>query len=179
MRKLNLFLVTGIFITFLFHALGGAFRLFGADSDTMKIAAYICLGLIAAHIVVTFILTLETLKARQHSGSGYFKNNLIFWARRISGFTILIPLLMHILIFHGTGQDSFRLVEFHAGRLISQILLVISLAFHVLTNIKPLLISFGIRETKAFTADIIFVLSVILLIAACAFSVYYLRWMAY
>ena len=176
MRKLNVFLVAGIFITFIIHALMASLRLFGAETDTVKIIAFICAGLICAHVAVTVILTVQTLHARKKSGAGYFRSNLMFWARRISGLTILIPLLMHIFIFSGTGDDAFRLVTFTTGRFISQIFLVVTIAFHGLINIRPLMISLGAKSPKLFSADLIFIISVILLIAAAAFSFYYLRW---
>lgn len=179
MRKLNIFLVAGILITFLLHTIMSSLKLFGADADSMKIMAYICVGLITAHIIITCILTAQSLKARKLSGAGYFKNNLLFWTRRISGFTILIPLVMHIMIFRGSDMGAFRLEVFNTGRLVSQILLVLTLAFHVLINIRPALISLGVKETKYFSVDIIFVISVVLLIAAAAFGVYYIRWISY
>ncbi len=179
MRKLNKFLAAGMLLTFIAHAVMGSMKLLGSDADSLKMAARVLFMLVAAHIIVTTALMVQTLYACKKTKAGYFWNNKIFWARRISGFAVLIPLVMHAAIFSGTTETgAFRLVEFTAGRLISQIMLVVFIAFHVLTNIEPMMISFGVRSTKAFSHDAMFVISVVLLLAAAAFAVYYLRWTA-
>lgn len=179
MRKLNLFLVVGMLVTFLAHAVMGALQLSGANTNTLKPLAWVCVGLITAHIVVSAGLTIQTLYACKKSGTGYFRNNLMFWAKRITGLAIVIPLVMHLMIFHSESGDAFRLQVFTSGRMISQILFVAAIALHVLLNIKPLLTGFGVKENRAFSGDIIFVLSVVLLLLAAAFVVYYLRWTAF
>ncbi len=172
-----MYLIIGMMITFIVHGVMGSMKLMGADADALKPIAFLCLVFICLHIIVTCALTFETLRARKLSGAGYFKENLIFHARRISGFTTLIPLVMHLFIFSGTNNNgAFRLVEFTSGRLASQIILVAAAAFHVLTNIEPVMISFGVKSTKAFSHDAMFVISVILLLFCTAFAVYYFRW---
>lgn len=179
MRKINLFLVIGMMITFVIHGIMGSMKLMGADANALKNIAFISIMFICLHIIVTCVLTFETLKVRKLSGAGYFKDNLMFWTRRISGLTIIIPLVMHLLIFSGTENNgTFRLVEFTAGRLASQIMLIITIAFHVLINLEPAMISFGVKSTKAFSHDAMFVLSMILLLFCTAFAVYYIRWIS-
>ncbi len=174
-----MFLVIGMLLTFIAHAVMGAFKLFGTNADALKPAAWICFCFIFAHVIVTSVLTYQSLYARKKSGAGYFKENKLFWARRISGFAILIPLIMHLMIFKGTERNgSFRLVEFSPVLLVSQLLLVLTIAFHVITNIEPAMTAFGIKRPKLWSHDTIFVISVILLLAACAFAFYYLRWIA-
>lgn len=179
MRKLNMFLVIGMLITFLAHAIMGSLRLFGADANALKVVAWISVAFITAHVIVTTILTIQTLHARKMSGAGYFKENKLFWVRRISGFAIVIPLIMHLVIFRSSNADAYRLQVFTTGRMISQILLVAAIALHVLTNIRPTGIAFGIRGLKKYSTDILFVLTIILLVLMAAFVVYYLRWMAH
>ena len=179
MRRFNLLLVIGILLTFLLHAVMSSFRLLGADANTMTWAAWLCVGLVSLHVAVTAILTVRTLRAIHQSGKSYFRENTLFWARRISGFALLIPLVMHILIFPGTGEEAYRLVLFHSGRFLSQLLMVVCLALHVLTNLRPMFIGLGVRHPKLLSADGCLVLSVVLLLACTAFCVYYLRWMAY
>lgn len=179
MRRINTFVIIGIMITFIFHAVSGSIRLFGADAGSPLTSAWICLALVVIHIIITIILTAKTLISIKKSGKGYFRENLLFWARRISGFALLIPLVMHLFIFSGTGDEAYRLVLFNSGRLISQILLAAALALHILTNIHPLLIGMGIKHHKVISADMLFVVSVFLLFCCCAFCVYYLRWMAF
>lgn len=178
MRKANMVAVAGMLITFLLHGIFGSVRLLGGNSDTLKAVAYISVAFVTLHIILTCIMTCQTLIAWKKSGTGYFRQNKLFWARRISGFAILIPLVMHIVIFSPSNQDVIRLSVFTTGRLISQILLVLTIALHVITNAKPALITLGIRNLKKFTFDILFVLSVLMLFFAIAFLVYYLRWIA-
>jgi len=179
MRKLNMILVLGIFLTFLVHAVMGAFKLMGADVAVPSFIARILLVLVCGHVIVTGILTAKTLIARKRSGAGYFRNNLMFWARRLSGLAIIIPLVMHIVVFSGTGNaEQYRLIYFDVGKLISQILFAASLGLHVLININPLLMGLGVRQHKAFSADFCFVLLVILITASVAFFVYYCRWIS-
>ena len=61
-------------------------------------------------------------------------------------------------------------------KLATQLLLIAAIAVHVITNVKPMLISFGVLSLKKHVGDILFVLSVLLLFMAAAFIVYYLRW---
>ena len=179
MRRLNSFLTIGILVTLIIHSVMGALRLAGSDADPQKMVARISVVLICAHIVVTLILTAQTLHARRMSGAGYVKDNLLFWVRRISGLAILPPLAAHLLIFMTPPQgDAFRLQVFTTGRLISQILMVITIAVHVLTNIRPLMISLGVRGHKHILIDILLIISVLLLFFAAAFLIYYLRWMS-
>ena len=176
MRKCNLVLTAGMLVTFLAHAIMGSQRLFGGNAAPVKALAWISVGFVAAHAAVATVLTAQTLRARRRSGAGYFNENKLFWTRRISGFAILIPLVLHLTIFSTGSADAFRLQAFTTGRLLSQILLVACIALHVLTNIRPALIAFGVKDTKAFAVDLLLALSVLLLIFAAAFAVYYVRW---
>ncbi len=179
MRRINLLFVIGMLLSFLAHSIIGGIRLSGAEAGSPEVWAWICLSFVSLHTVTGAILTVKTLVAIRRSGKGYFKENKLFWTRRISGFALLIPLLMHLLIFSGTGDEAYRLVFFHSGRLISQLLLIAVLALHVLTNVRTTLIGLGVRSRRLFSADICFVLSVVLLLCCCAFCIYYLRWMSY
>ena len=176
MRKFNMILTMGILLLVLIHGIMGAFGLFGANANALKVVARVAATLIAVHVVLTTILTIQTCRARKKAGAGYFKENRLFWTRRITGFTILIPLYMHLMIFMEQSGEAYRLREFTTGRMISQILLVLTLALHILTNVRPALIGFGVKGRKAILADAVFFLSVMLLIFAVAFFIYYLRW---
>ncbi len=179
MRRINMFLVLGMLVCFIAHGVMGAMKLMGADTTALKAAAWAGVVFIVLHVVLTSIMTIRTLYAVKRSGAGYFRNNLLFWARRISGFAILIPLAVHLTVFHSGNNAAFRLQSFDTPVLILHILLILAIAFHVFTNIKPMLISMGVRDRKAFSADILFALSVIMLVFTAAFSVYYARWASY
>ena len=178
MRKFNAVLSIAILILFLIHAISGAFQLMSiaGGSQIMGIISWIMLGLIILHIVIGIKLTADTLKAVKKSEVSYKKENRIFWVRRTSGFAIVLFILCHVIIFMGKNGEAYRLNYFGAVQLISQILLVISAAVHVLTNIKPLLIAMGVRGFKDVFIDTLFIFSIILLFAGAGFVVYYLRW---
>ena len=178
LRKINIFVVIGIVGILIAHGVMGSLVIAGADADALKTLARAGVGLICIHIIITSILAAQTLHARKMSGAGYFKDNSLFWLRRISGLIILIPLYMHLAIFSSANAGAYRLEVFTTGRLISQILLVASIALHVLINIRPALISMGVRDYRAFRNDILIVLSVLLLLFGIAFVIYYIRWMS-
>ncbi len=178
MRKFNMFLTIGIMLLVILHGLEGAFSLFGANRVPSRVIAYTAMALVGVHIVIGTILTVQTLLVWKKNGVGYFKANLGFWTRRISGFVVLIPLVMHLTIFSNPSDDLVRLREFTLGRMISQILLLVTLGLHIFCNVRPALLSVGIKGKKMVLADILFALSVLLLVFAIAFFVYYMRWMA-
>ena len=76
----------------------------------------------------------------------------------------------------GKNGEVFRLNYFGTVQLISQILLVISIAVHVLSNIKPLLIAMGVRGFRDIFIDVLYIFSIMLLFAGAGFVIYYLRW---
>ena len=179
MRKWNAILSMGILALFLIHAIAGAFQLSGfipGGSAIMEKMAFAMVCLIFIHFVIGIKLTVDTIKAIIKSGTSYFKENKLFWIRRISGFAVMLFVIFHIMIFLGTNNGAYRLNLFEGIQLASQLLLVISVAVHVVTNIKPLMISIGAKSYKMFLTDIILVLSVLLVFMGAAFIVYYLRW---
>lgn len=175
MRKINMITVVGMMITFLLHAIFGSFQLIGIGNNSMKIVAWILVFFIAVHTIIGIVLTISTLYSIKKSGKGYFKENKLFWLRRISGFLIIILMIFHLVIFR-QKESSPRLQEFNTFSLITQILLIISILIHVISNVKPTLISFGITNIKRFSVDILITLSIFLLFFIIAFIIYYFRW---
>ena len=181
MRKLNAVITALILVLFLIHGVSGGFQLAGViagGSVIMKTLAYIMSALILLHTVIGVILTADTLKALGRSGAGYFKQNKLFWLRRISGLAVMVFIVSHIIIFIGVNDGAYRLAEFGGVQLATQILLVVSIALHVISNAKPALISFGIKSFKEAGLDAALVLAGILIFAGIAFIIYYLRWAA-
>lgn len=176
MRKLNSILSVFILVMFVIHAVLGAFNLIGIGSVTTKTLSRTMVILIIFHTIIGIILTLKSLKVWKKTGAAYFRDNLVFWARRISGFAVMVLIFFHFTAFENIGGNNLRLAEFNSFRLIMQIILVCSIAVHVITNVKPILISFGIKKLKPKAGDIIFWLSAVLLFAAVGFILYYVRW---
>ena len=176
MRKSNAILTAVILLLFLVHAILGGFQLLGAGSTAVKAIAWLCTALIAAHTVIGVKLTADTLRVRKKTGVGYFRENTLFWARRVSGFAVMVLLVFHLTAFGDNSGVRYRLQWFDTAKLVTQLLLIAVLALHILSNVKPMLISFGIRSLKDRAGEILLILSVLLLFMAAAFIVYYLRW---
>ncbi|MBR1751249.1 MAG: pilus assembly protein PilX [Ruminococcus sp.] len=180
MRKINAVISMAVLALFLVHAVAGGFQLAGVmpgGSTVMSILAWVMTALIGVHIVIGIKLTADSLKAIKRSGKSYLKENKLFWIRRISGFAIMFFILFHILIFMGKTSDGvYRLEAFETLQLISQILLVVTIALHVISNARPMLLSFGIKSFKEIGIDIALVLCFVLIFTAAAFIIYYIRW---
>lgn len=176
MRKWNAILTAAILVLFLAHAILGGFQLLGVGSTALRAVAWAAVGLVAVHTALGIKLTADTLRVRKRTGVGYFRENTLFWARRISGFAVMVLLVFHLTAFGDSSGAAYRLAWFDTAKLVTQLLLVAAVALHVLSNVKPMLISFGIRGLKERAGDILVILSVVMLFLAAAFIVYYLRW---
>ena len=179
MRKINAVLSALIIILFGIHGIAGAFQLFGVfggGNSVLEIMSYILLSAICVHALIGVKLTFDTLSSMRKSGVSYFKENAWFWIRRISGFSVLLFAAWHVIIFTSSGGADFRLHDFGALQLAASILLAVSVVIHVVSNIKPLIISFGSGFLYKFIVDMFVVLSVVLLFCAAAFIFYYFRW---
>lgn len=179
MRKFNAVLTAVIMVLFLIHAILGAFQMMGIGNTVLKALSWAAMGLAAVHMIIGVRLTADTLRAQKSSGVSYFRENRLFWARRISGFAVMVLLFFHMSAFGYYADGAYRLQWFNTGRLITQILLVVTLAVHIISNVRPVMISFGIRSLKEWAGDILFVLSVLFVFMAAAFIIYYLRWNAF
>ena len=178
MRKWNTIISIILIILFLIHAIAGSFQLMKiipGGNAVMKTLACILMVFLVVHIVIGIKLTIDSLKAGSKTGKFYFRENVVFWIRRITGIAMIILIICHVILFSNKG-DVFRLKDFNEIQLIFSILLVLTLLVHILSNIRPLLISFGIAGFRAYVKDILLVLAVILFISAIAFVIYFLRW---
>ncbi len=179
MRKLNVIITACILVLFIIHGVFGALLLTGSGSTALKPVAWTAAGLTVVHIVISLKLTFDTLKIQKQTGVSYFKENRLFWARRISGFAVMVLLVFHMTAFGYSKGGFYRLKVFDDIKLITQILFIAALGTHVVSNAKPMLISFGIKSLRPRTADILIVLSVLLFCMAAAIVIYYLKWNAF
>ncbi len=179
MRKVNSVISGIILVLFLIHGVMGGFQLMGVISggnSFMKCAAYIMAALVTVHLVIGIKLTADTLRAEKKSGASYAKENKLFWIRRISGFMIMLFVLFHIAIFVSFDDGVYRLKLFAFPQLFSQLCLALSVGIHVISNVKPLQTALGIKTGRSAAADILFVLTVLLVFSAAGFIVYFFRW---
>ena len=174
-RKLNGALGALIIALLLIHMIGGAFQLTGlmpGGSQTLKVITWATLALIGLHAVLSVWLTLPGLRSRPR----YFRVNALYWTRRLTGLALVILLAAHTFIFMGESGESFRLRLFEGPQLAGQLLMVLCAAVHILANLDPLRIGFGVTGKKAFARDALAILGIVLLFCAAAFVVYYFRW---
>ncbi len=181
MRKINAILGMVIFALFLLHIIIGSLQLSGlipGGNIVMKAGSWLLIAAVGVHTVIGIKLTVDTLTAIKKSGASYFRENKLFWIRRISGLAVMFFIAAHIMLFMGHGSGgAFRLNVFDLPQLIMSILLVISVLVHIVTNIRPLMIALGSRGAKDFIADMAVIFSVLLLVSGAAFVVYYVRWL--
>lgn len=176
MRKWNSLLSLTALVLLLLHGVLESFHLIGADGEVTKLLPRAVLTLLLLHAALGVKYTADALRVWKKTGAGYFRENRIFWARRISGFVILVLLFFHVGAFGEVVDGVFHLHPFTWIKLTHHLLLAASLAVHLLTNLRPLLLSLGIRSGRKRLGDLLFLLAVLLLFMAGAFVVYYLRW---
>lgn len=169
-----------IIVIFLIHAAVGGLQMAGlmqGGSGVMSVLSWVMVTLTAFHIIIGVKLTADTLKSIKTSKASYPKQNRLFWIRRISGAAVVLFMAAHIMVFMGgSSSGAFRLTLFDGVRLAEGILLSLSLGVHIITNIRPLMLGLGVKGFREISLDILLVVSVILLISAAAFVVYYIRW---
>ena len=90
MRKSNSILTAVILVLFIIHGILGALNMIDVVVVITKVMAWVMVALIAVHVVLSCILTAQALKTWKVTGAPYFKENTLFWARRISGIADLI-----------------------------------------------------------------------------------------
>ena len=176
MRRVNAVQTMIIMVLFLLHAILGGFQMLGVGNTALKTIAWVSVGLIAVHALIGVKLTVDTLKVRKATGVSYFKDNKLFWARRISGYALMVLIAFHLTAFSTTVEGATRLRYFSGARLAAQLLMVAAIAIHVISNVKPMMIALGIKSLRRWAGDILLVLSVLMLFMAAAFVVYYIRW---
>ena len=177
MRKINAILGPVLIVLLLIHSISGSFQLSSiiSASNLRTVLSYVLLGVTGLHTVIGIILTIQTLNACKRAGTHYFKNNESFWIRRVSGLAIVLLVIYHVIVFTGTQGEAFRLNSFGILQVIAHIVLALALAIHLMFNIRPLCIAFGL-ENRKFIKDAAVILAIVMLAAAIAFIYYYLRW---
>ena len=179
MRRFNTIISGAILLSFLIHAVCGAYQLIGwmpGGISVLKYLAWTMMALVILHIFIGVKLTIDTVLACRRTGVFYFKENCWFLIRRISGFALIIMLFYHAFLFMGENGEYFRLHLYEGAQLAGSIIFLVTLAIHLLSNIRPLVIGLGKGWLREYAGDIIFILSVIMFVAAAGFVIYYFRW---
>ncbi len=180
MRKANGIITVMILILFVYHMIGGILQLTGlikGGNPLFIYPAFVMIALVILHVIFGIKLTIDTMIAAKKTGVSYWKDNGLFWLRRISGFALFLFMGCHVLLFAGIGGGGiYRLRYFNVFALLTQILMVLSLALHVMTNIPPLRISLGLTDRRNFRMDLLIVLGILLFMAGASFFIYFIRW---
>ena len=177
MRQANAVLSAVMLALFLLHGVGNAFELMLVGGPTSKGLAHALLALAVVHAALGVVLTVETVKAQRQAGTSYVRLNSRFWAVRASGAAIAIFIAFHMMTFLQVSSGGpYRLREFGAFELATNVGLVLSMAIHVLANVRPLAVSLGIAAPRSRAADLALVLSMLLLLMAVSFVVYFVYW---
>lgn len=179
LRRINAWLGAAIIVLFLVHGIAGGYQLAGilpGGNQVLTVLAWVLVALVAAHVAIGTVLTVRSVRASRAAGKLYAKENAAFIVRRVSGFAILVFLVAHVILFYGDySSGSYRLNLFEGPQLVLSICLVISLAVHILSNVRPLFIGLG-ADQKSRRNDLIVILAVVLVFCAVMFAVYYYRW---
>ena len=176
MRRINGILAVAVLIMFIVHGIFGALNMMNIAPLIAKVLSHTMLTLIAVHAVISVGLSVQSVRTAVRTKAPYFKMNRLFWARRISGVLIMTLVFFHMTAFGYTEGGVFRLVPFDLPRFILQMLFLLSVSVHVISNVKPVLITFGAKRLRPKTGDILFFVSAALLFMAIGFIIYYIRW---
>lgn len=179
MRRFNAWISAAVIALFLFHMISGMLILMGLmkGGNPVRSACSLLLAVFASiHAVIGVILTADTLRLQKKSGAVYFRGNELFYARRLSGGALMILIIWHVLVFRTSQAAPVRLHAFEVPQLIGSILMMAALFVHILSNIRPLIIGFGVSGGRTILKDVLCILAAALFVAAAAFIVYYLRW---
>jgi hypothetical protein len=175
MRKWNAILSAILIAIFLLHGVMSGFLLIGAGENAGKLLAWIGFALMIVHAVFSAVFTAQTIKSGKATGKWYLRQNALFWTRRISGVCILVLAFFHFGLFGREVDGGYILFKFTTARLVTQLLLTAALFTHILTNIRPLLVSLGVLRHKELGVDCRLIISVVLLFCTGAVIFYYVR----
>lgn len=176
LKVFNAVVAAAMLVLLALHGLGNAFQLFDVGSVVPAVLGWALLTLAVIHGVFGVLLTVFTFSEQRQAGVAYWGLNRRFWAVRFSGLAIAVFVVCHVLIFGQFGDGPLRLAYFGPVQLAVSLLLVASLAVHVLANLQPLMIALGVPQPRGRAADLAVVVSLVLLVAGVAFIVYFLRW---
>lgn len=176
LRIINGVLAVAVLVMFVIHGIFGALNMMDIAPIIVKMLSHTMLVLIGVHALISIVLTVQAVRAAAKTHAPYLRRNYSFWARRLSGALILILVFFHMTAFGRVEGGVFKLYPFDINRLIVQLLFLLGIAVHIITNVKPALITFGIKKLKPKSGGMLFFISVALLFMAAGFIIYFIRW---
>ncbi|WP_432631017.1 pilus assembly protein PilX [Brotaphodocola sp.] len=176
MRKWNHILARIILILFLLHALMGSLILLGFSTISFFPLSWFLLAVVIIHGILGLLSTFPAVRTGWKTGHWYFKQNLTFWIKRISGLSVLLLLIFHVTAYTTSVNGRFFLREFTRCRMVLQIFFILSIFIHLAVSIKPMLITKGTVKFKERTMDWMLILSTMMLFFTVAVILYYIKW---
>ena len=168
MRKFNSILTILIMLLFIDHITFGSLHFLGTKFGIAAPFAMTMMILVLIHAVVSIIITIRAEVAGFKTKARYNKENRQFWQRRASGIAILVLALVHANVMQ-KGENGIPKLS-RMPRVFSLILplLMLSVAIHISQNIRPLLISMGVknREKKEKIIKLLIILFTIIAIVS-------------
>jgi succinate dehydrogenase hydrophobic anchor subunit len=168
MRKSNTILVLLILILLLDHVIFGGLYFFGAGPGVFKPIAFAMLLLVILHAFISMVVTIRAEMAGFKTKARYNKENRSFWLRRVSGTAIIILAILHALMMSKNENGVARINSMPKPLRLATPLLIVAVFLHLFENVRPLLISLGIRNIDKKEKAIKIVLSIIALFAIAA-----------
>ncbi len=95
LHTVNTVCTVAILVIFLYHATGNALVLAGVNLTMFRPASDVLLLLCLIHIVISVVLTVDSLRATKESGKGYYGLNKRYLAVRLSAIAIVIFIVLH------------------------------------------------------------------------------------
>lgn len=176
MRKWNNILARVVIGLFLLHAWMGSLILLGVSNISFRPLSWLLFGTVIAHGVLGILATVQAVKSGKTNGKWYLCQNAVYWTKRFSGLAILILLCFHISAYTTVVGGAFFLKEFTLGRMMAQLLLILSVFIHLAVSIKSMLIAKGVLKFREQTVDWMMVLSLMMLFFAAAVVIYFIQW---
>lgn len=172
LEKINGIIAIFLIIIILIHSIVGAYILLKLGYVNLNTLSWIGFYLCIIHAIMGIILTIPTIKSSYYSKKLYFKENSLFWIRRISGYGLLILLFLHYGLWGSYVNGNYVFFPFTAYSLIIELSFVLLFCIHLITNIQPLFLSFGIikhKKIKKVSIWILIVLSIIFLLTTVTY----------
>ena len=172
MRKLNTIIVLIIMILIIDHIIFGSMHFLGTGASVIKPLAMIMFLLVLIHAVISMIITIRAEKVGFKTKARYNKENRQFWLRRASGMAIVILAFIHAYSMVKNEKGIPNITRMPKALRFSTPLLILSVGIHLLGNIRPLLISLGIRKLDRYEKIIKVLVILITLFAMVANIIY-------
>lgn len=146
MEKFHPLLAALLLILLLAHLISGAVTLLTGSFVSRRWLLYMFLAAVCLHAAVALWRTLRHKRLRDLLA--YPGKNKTFWLRIISGVAVLVLVLIHRTLW--TERTGFGILpkSFGQGSLAVQMLFVAVLLIHILSNLRPLFLDFGMEASS-------------------------------